>query len=142
MLEELIDKLQRWKVNEDQIWIESVDREVQFEIIRLNTIDQLFNEGERADGTILPDYSETSVNFYGKRPGPIQLKDTGHFYASFVVLAERNGILIVADDVFIYDEPLAQKYGAEIIGLTKENIGVLSGMLLRNYIKAIRKQLQ
>ncbi len=142
MLEGLTDKLERWKVNEDQIWIESVDREVQFEIIRLNTQDQLFDEGKRADGTILPDYSETSVNFYGKRAGPIQLKDTGHFYQSFVVLAEKNGILIVADDVFIYDEPLADKYGAEIIGLTKENMGVLSGMLLRNYIKEIRKQLQ
>lgn len=142
MLEGLTSKLERWKVNEDQIWIESIDREVQFEIIRLNTIDQLFDEGKRADGTILDDYSETSVNLYGKRPGSIQLKDTGHFYQSFIVLAEKSAILIIADDVFIYDRPLADKYGAEIIGLTKENMGVLAGMLLKKYIKEIRKRIQ
>ena len=142
MLEGLTDKLQRWKVNEEQIWIESVDREVQFEIIRLNTQDQLFDEGKRADGTILDPYSETSVNFYGKRAGPIQLKDTGHFYASFIVLADRKAIVIFADDVYNYKEPLADKYGAEIIGLTKENMGVLSGMLLKKYIKEIRKRIQ
>ena len=141
MLEGLTDKLQRWKVNENQIWIESVDREVQFEIIRLNTQDQLFDEGKRADGTILDPYSETSVNFYGKRAGPIQLKDTGHFYQSFIVLAETNAIVIFADDVYNYKEPLADKYGAEIIGLTKENTGVLSGMLLKKYIKEIRKRI-
>ena len=43
---------------------------------------------------------------------------------------------------FIYDRPLTDEYGAEIIGLTKENMGVLSGMLLRNYIKEIRKRIQ
>ena len=141
MLEGLTDKLQRWKVNENQIWLEYVDREVQFEIIRLNTVEQLFKKGKRADGTILDDYSETSVNFYGKRAGPIQLKDTGHFYQSFIVLAETNAIIIFADDVYNYKEPLADKYGAEIIGLTKENIGVLSGMLLKKYIKEIRKRI-
>jgi hypothetical protein len=141
MLEGLTSKLERWKVNEDQIWIESIDREVQFEIIRLNTQDQLFDEGKRADGTILDDYSETSVNLYGKRPGPIQLKDTGHFYQSFIVLAEKSAILIIADDVFIYDRPLADEYGAEIIGLTKENTGVLIRMLLKKYIKEIRKRI-
>lgn len=161
MLEGLTDKLQRWKVNENQIWLESVDREVQFEIIRLNTVEQLFKKGIQSDGSSLVStnrspgyYSPTTesmnkgVNFTidgitkQKIAGdPYFLFDTGHFYASFVVLADRKAIVILADDVYNYDKPLSVEYGSKIIGLTKENMGVLSGMLLKKYIKEIRKRI-
>ena len=162
MLEGLTDKLERWKVNENQIWLEAVDRDVQFEIIRLNTVEQLFKKGIQSDGSSLVSTNRTpghyslatelmnkGVNFTidgiskQKIAGdPYFLFDTGHFYASFIVLAERNEILILTDDVYNYDKPLTVEYGSKIIGLTKENTGVLIRMLLKKYIKEIRKRIQ
>lgn len=38
------------------------------------------SRGERADGSKFPDYSQRSVEEFGKRPGPWTLRDTGEFY--------------------------------------------------------------
>jgi len=128
-------------LNESVIWFEVIDREVQFEIIRLNTEDQLFNEGMRSDGTSLPDYSQTSVEVFGKRAGHITLKDTGHFYQSFRVKVDNFGMFIAVDDTSLYDVPLTTTYGLDILGLTEENTMVLIQMLKRKYIKEINERL-
>jgi hypothetical protein len=60
MLEGLKTKLENLKVDEDAAWFQVVDREVQFEIIRLNTEDQLFQDGVDSTGADLPDYSDAS----------------------------------------------------------------------------------
>ena len=137
MLETLKEKLNKLKVNEDAVWFQVVNRETQFEIIRLNTQDQLFDEGIRADNKSLPDYSNTSVNVYGKRAGHITLKDTGEFYQSFVVKVDKSGIDIVADTQK-EDTDLSKKYGNEILGLTDENSGLLREMLVLNYREYIK----
>lgn len=93
----------------------------------LNTNKQL-RFGLTADGGVLPDYSDTSVNLYGKEPGPIQLKDTGAFYKSFEVILTDDGFWITADDEKTENgvtTRLFQKYGVygEIAGLTNEGGG-------------------
>lgn len=138
MLEGLKTKLESLKVDEDTAWFHVVDREVQFEIIRLNTEDQLFKDGIDSLGADLPDYSDASVNVYGKRPGHMTLKDTGEFYQSFVVRVDRTGINIIADTQK-EDKDLLE-YG-EIIGLTDENIELLRDMLIINYREYLRDKL-
>lgn len=83
--------------------------------------------GEKSDGDILPDYSETSVNVYGKPAGPIRLYETGEFYDSITALALDNVIRFVSQP--FKQDPLTgritnleERYGQEIIGLTNENL--------------------
>ena len=128
-------------LNDGTIWFEVIDREVQFEIIRLNTEDQLFDEGIRSDGTFLPDYSQRSVEEFGKPEGHIKLKDTVHFYQSFRVKVDKFGMFIAVDDTSLYDVPLTVAYGIDILGLTDENTMILIEMLKRNYIKEINERL-
>jgi hypothetical protein len=84
---------------------------------------QQLSEGQRSDGSTLPDYSPTSVNLFGKQPGPIKLFDEGDFY---------DGINVnVFDDEFRLDgedektSMLIARYGDMILGLTEENKQVL-----------------
>ena len=139
MLEGLTSKLEKFKVDEDAIWLQVINREAQFEIIRLNTEDQLFEDGIRSDGSSLPDYSKTSVNVYGKRAGHMTLKDTGAFYQSFVVKVDKDGIDIIADTQ--KEDTDLLKYGKEILGLTEENLGLLREMLVVNYREYLRDKI-
>ena len=140
-LEDIVDKALR--LNEKTAWFQVIDREIQWEIIRLNTIDQLFDDGLRSDGSTMPDYSKTSVNVYGKRPGHIQLKDTGGFYRSFVVKADAKGYEIIADtDVGDgIENDLAVRYGLDIIGLTEENHDSMSVAIRDKYIEYLENEI-
>ena len=48
------------------------------------------NDGVRADGSIMPNYSRTSVEVFGYPPGPIKLKATGAFQAGIGVKRSGN----------------------------------------------------
>jgi hypothetical protein len=137
-LEDIIENA--LSLDENKAWFQVIDREVQWEIIRLNTIDQLFDEGIKADGTYLPDYSRTSVEVYGKPDGHIQLKDTGVFYRSFVVKVDAKGYEIIADTQK-ENVDLSVKYGLDILGLTDENMIVVNEMLKNKYIEYIEEKL-
>ena len=139
MLEGLQSKMNRMKVDENTAWFYVVDREAQFEIIRLNTEDQLFDDGIRSDSSSLPDYSDASVNIYGKRPGAMTLKDTGAFYQSFFVKVDSSGIIINADTV--KEDTDLLKYGEKILGLTEENLGLLRQLLVMNYREFLRDKI-
>lgn len=130
-------------LDEKDAWFQVIDREAQWEIIRLNTIDQLFEEGIKSDGTYLPDYSKTSVEVYGKQDGHIQLKESGVFYRSFVVKVNNDGFEIVADTskgISLQDD-LAVRYGIDILGLTEENHNIITKLLIENYIKYVEEKL-
>lgn len=105
----------------------------------LNT-QQLFR-GERADGTMLPDYSFVSVNFYNKPEGPIRLYDTGDFYGGFQ-LGSKSGkaefpLYIISTDK--KSNELQTRYGREIFGLSEENLHGLAQVFI---IPAIGKKLR
>lgn len=92
----LNDKVQALKMNE--VLHEIIDQDnIKAEIVDLNTQKQLFNEGLQSDGTINPDYSDTSVNVYGKPPGPIKLFDTGDFYSTFKIQNNEDNFTIEAN---------------------------------------------
>ena len=129
-------------LNEDHAWFQVIDREIQWEIIRLNTIDQLFDEGLKSDGSYLPDYSPASVQIFGKREGHIQLHDTGDFYRSFVVKVDSKGFDIIADTkkgIGAKDDLL--RYGIDILGLTDENTEVITNALIIKYREYLEEKL-
>jgi hypothetical protein len=102
-----------------------VDESIKFAMAELNR-EQLM-DGERSDGTSLPDYSPTSVNVYGKPSGPIKLFDTGAFQESIIVIASENAYRFLSsplkrDEMTGRITNLKEKYGEEIIGLGKEGL--------------------
>ena len=116
-----------------------IDEEVKQEIIKLNTKDQLFDKGIDSLDKTLGNYSQTSVNKYGKRPGHIQLFDEGDFYGSFVIHVTTDEIVIKADT--IKEDTDLMKYG-EILGLTNENLDfVIREYILENYSEYIMNAL-
>jgi hypothetical protein len=86
--------------------------------IDINTEEQL-QKGIRSDGVNLPDYSPISVSVFGKRAGPMTLKDTGEFYEGFYLDTSKWPIQFDSKDD--KSAMLQDRYGHEIFGLTKEN---------------------
>ena len=132
----ILDKLfhNAKNLNQDTIWVMAIDEDVKREIIRLNTRDQLFDKGVDSLDRSLGVYSKTSVNKYGKRPGRIQLFDSGEFYKSFRVLVDADGLVIFANALKVGDngvDDLAVKYGIDIIGVTESN----QEELIKKYVK-------
>tara|TARA_R110000796_G_scaffold111023_1_gene222551 strand:- start:1819 stop:2262 length:444 start_codon:yes stop_codon:yes gene_type:complete len=131
-------------LNEKDAWLFVIDKEVKDEIIRLNTQEQLFDEGIDSLNRTLGDYTPYTVvlkKAKGQRTDHITLKDTGAFYNSFKVQVTSTGIIIQADDSSIYDIPLTKSFGLDILGLTNDNILWLFDYLDENYNKYVRKKL-
>jgi len=95
------------------------DSQLKAQIIDLNQ-SQMFDKGIDAKGETLGDYSPISVSKYGKRPGHIQLKDTGEFYDSMKVGVEEDKFIITGD-TDKGDVDLAQVY-PDVLGLTTESL--------------------
>jgi hypothetical protein len=108
----------------------------------LNT--QQLWQGERADGSSMPDYSWVSVNYFNKPEGPIRLFDTGDFYKGFIFATKSSKIefpiYITSTDSKTGD--LSQRYGSEIFGFNQENMAGFAkvfvlpslGKKLRDYL--------
>lgn len=98
----------------------------------LNT-DQLFS-GEDAKGNKLPNYSERSVQVFGKHPGPWTLFESGSFYRGFFVRADKFPVVFESSDLKtgkIADALLSKGENPEdIYGLNKSNLTYFS----RNYV--------
>ena len=132
------------RLKSDDIWFHAVDQEVKDMIIQMNTEDQLEEEGIDSLGRALGDYSPYTIiekQLKGQRYDHITLKDTGAFYDSWVVTVNREGIEIDADDASLYDQPLFQVWGEDVLGLTDENMEILRGVIADKYIEYIYEQL-
>ena len=138
-IQRLFDRVRQ--LDEREAWLFAVDEDVRDEIIRLNTQEQLFDQGIDSKERGLGDYSEVSVQIFGKPRGHIRLFDTGAYYESHQVIVDANGLRIVVDDVSIYDEPLTDIYGPDIVGLTQEHLNSLHDWLIDNYIRYVRNKL-
>ena len=129
-------------LNEKEILFRAIANNPKLEklAIKLNQENQL-KFGKTADGDYLGDYSATSVNVFGKEPGPIQLKDTGDFYESFQVILLDDGFLIDADGMKTDDSGkttnLFTKYGQDITGLNDENLSIFIVALKPKIVEAI-----
>lgn len=131
-------------LNEDQIWLFAVDKDVQDEIIRINTEDQLEEEGIDSLGRKLGDYAPSTIAYKrrkGQRYDHVTLKDEGDFYNSFNVKVNVNEIIIDADDSSKYNKPLFEVWGVDVLGLTDDNMNYIKEMILENYIKFVLNEL-
>lgn len=131
-------------LSEDKIWLFAVDKDVQDEIIRINTEDQLEEEGIDSLGRKLGDYAPSTIAYKrrkGQRYDHVTLKDEGDFYNSFNVKVNVNEIIIDADDSSKYNKPLFEVWGVDVLGLTDENMNYIKEMILENYIKFVLNEL-
>jgi hypothetical protein len=101
------------------------------EVIRILIQDQL-EQGIDGDGNELPEYSEISVNVYGKEPGPYKLYDTGEFYNSITIeKIDGSGIVIYGDtdkgriDLMMYSD--------SILYLNNDSLNELKPMILEKF---------
>lgn len=131
-------------LNEDIAWLLSIDNGVKKKIVEFNTIDQLRDKGIDALNDTLGDYSEVSVEVFGKREGHITLEQDGDFYHSFRVTVQKDSFNINANSIKQGPKgtiDLTTRFGDEIIGLTDENRDKVTELILINTIKYVRKQL-
>lgn len=100
-------------------------------IIELNTEGQLFDKGIDGEGMSLDsiggsysDLTEASKRRKGQPFAHVTLKDTGDFYDSFMVHADKESFTISADTLKEGTD-LLDRWGDDIIGLTDESLGLL-----------------
>jgi len=138
----LLDTIEN--IDEGKIWAFSIDKEVQDEIIRMNTQDQLFEQGIDSLGRSLGDYSPFTIQIKKskrQRVDHITLYNEGDFYNSFTVTVNEQYFEIDADDSSKYDVPLFEVYGVDVLGLTEESMKYLKEMIIENYIKYLTNEL-
>lgn len=128
---------QRISTMDEGILFEIVFNDVRIknEIIRLNTREQLFQKGIYSDGNSLGEYSPFTVEVKkkkGQRHDHITLEDTGDFYGSFKVSADRISITIDANPIKD-DNNLFDDFGEDILGLTDESRKKLKEMAIVEY---------
>jgi len=123
-------------------------------IIHLNTEDQLFDKGIDSRGVKLEDiggsYSPATINgIEGKFKGKLELGlpidrvtlyNSGDFYKTFTVDVEGNGDIIVQADPNKPNQNLFDRYGKDVVGLTKNNLDVVRNILKRHILKYIRNE--
>lgn len=105
-------------------------------VIKLNTQNQLFDKGINSEGQTLASvggsYSPLTVSIKQSKGQPtnrVTLKDTGEFYLSFRTTPFRGGFRIEADPIKD-DTNLFDEWGANIVGLTKESLDILTEFYL------------
>ena len=75
-------------LDDSKAWFFAIDRNAKDEIIRLNTYDQLYNEGIDSEEISLGEYAlftQAEKISKGERYDHVTLKDTGAFYDSFII---------------------------------------------------------
>ncbi len=107
--------------------------------IKLNQEKQL-KFGLTADDNFLGEYSLTSINVFGKEPGPIELLDTRKFYDSMQVILLDDGFVIDADGQK-KDTNLFTKYGQNITGLNDKNLSIFIDALAPKISEAIIRRI-
>jgi hypothetical protein len=88
-------------------------------VVRAMNEEQL-EDGKRRDGSVLPNYSPGSVAKFGKRPGPMTLKDTGAFRSKITVKANATFAEIISTDS--KTGILEAKYELTIVGIPDDRI--------------------
>lgn len=128
-------------LNEVDIWLLSVDEEVK-DLVHVLQVQQL-DRGERPDATDFPNYSDVSINVFGKPDSPIKWKDSGYFYNHIKALVDANGIEITnegtIDEVTGQRIDLELKFNEEIIGLQQGSLSELIKVIKEKYLQKLRQ---
>lgn len=138
----ILAALQDWQKTADREAI-AVAKTEQPTIERLNTDEQMYSQGERADGTaISPPYTAFTKGIkmmQGQPTNRVTLRDTGDFHKSVSVQWRATEFLMVASDPKTSD--LVRKYGRLILGLSPDSLAQLSVLLLPKMQNALRKKI-
>lgn len=156
------------KLSQDKMVKKSLsDKALQEEIIRMNTMDQLYELGIDSQGKALGSYSPATIegtkNFLGKkqkgqRYDHITLNDSGKFYDSFKFKNEDMDFIITADTgkgsssmvrgfdansqsvktKKVHETDLVKEFGQDILGLTHENIGYVIPEVKNDLLSQLR----
>lgn len=113
--------------------------DVQEIIIKLNTIEQLFNQGIDSDGQSLGDYSAFTIKKKRADGLPydrVTLRQDGIFYGTFNIIPDKDGFIIDADPIR-GSQDLTETYGEQIIGLTSDS----KEQLIKSIILSVRNEI-
>jgi hypothetical protein len=114
----ILKMLRRFEVlNTDKI-IEDVLVSSEGQMADLNA--EQINQGLRADGTLMPDYSFRSVFQYGKTPGPMTLRDKGNWQAGLYARVDFSSNKITFSSTDGKNDMLTENYGVQITGLSEK----------------------
>jgi hypothetical protein len=135
-LKEVLNNVTKLDVNNIMFMYFNGNEGVKDEVIRLNTDEQLFNKGVDSVGRELESiggsYSDVTILFKRAEGLPfdrVTLFSTGAFYDSFIVKAQKDGILIEAN-TFKNGKDLQNRWGDNIIGLTELSLNELVEYIL------------
>lgn len=135
---DILDRAKR--LQSSDAWMFALSqKEVQDEIIRLNTINQLYEEGIRSDGSPLGPYQPFTIEIKRQKGQPydhVTLRDTGEFYASFRVFYDADTFEVTADGDK-GDKNLFDVYGDNVLGLTEFNLERIKQLILQYYAEFI-----
>jgi hypothetical protein len=110
-------------------------------VLDLNT-GQLYEEGRRADGVSLGEYSPFTIRLKqlkGQRTDHVTLKDEGDFHQSFFLrIGERSFEIDASDEK---KDELLDKYGDAVLGLSEQSLKELRQDVKPYLIEAMRKYL-
>jgi len=139
-LDNITKALQSWQREADSQVI-TVAKTEQPSIERLNTDEQMFKQGERADGAaITPPYTAFTKAIKQQKGQPtnrVTLRDTGNFHKSVSVQWQATAFKIVASDQKTPD--LVRKYSPQILGLSDDSLTRLNVLLRPKIQNAFRK---
>lgn len=117
-----------------------------YEIIEMNTQDQLYEQGITATGVSIMDYapySEYTIELKAQKGDPydrVTLRDEGDFHRSFYLDIDNEKFTFDAEDWKTRE--LLRLYGDEIMGLTQHNIEELEkNIILPDLMEQAKKDL-
>jgi len=140
----IIENVKDFDRNIDTILVDLVAR-TQDRTVREMNENQMFIDGQDAEGrAIVPAYAASTIERKKKKGQPydrVTLRDTRDFHNSILVEYRADEFQLDADD---FKTPyLADRYGYEILGLTPNNVQILSDrlrpILAREFQKSILK---
>ena len=132
MLSDLVSDIE--KLVSDEIKEGSLMQSV---IEDMNT--EQLSKGVGGNGQILPEYSECSVECYGKTPGAMTMKDTGEFYSSIEMKPKKTSFQFISESPKM-KPPIRLEYNyGKLLGLTKKSQKELSEDYLVPEIKKFIK---
>jgi len=143
-LTRLINLFDSLKGGELAVRIIEQNKDLQVEILDLNRIGQLFNQGISSKGELIGVYSINTELFFdpNKKAGShCTFKDTGQFFESFRILTAKDFFEITANPLRDGTN-LFEKYTPDLVGLTDQSKEKLRGLMLPLIQDHIRNKLR
>ena len=129
-MESLLQLAKKVKLlNSHKLYLDALrDKGIQYQVVKLITLDQLYDKGIRGDGKSLGEYSsytKLKKQEAGQKYSNVTLLDGGDFYESVKVFL-KSSAWYVDGDTEKEDKDLRDVYGDGILDLTDENYAIIA----------------